>query len=94
VLYVLYFNLFTLWLNILFPMLCEVFIYTIVVERVHVGHVVDLCIASSGMMHLTWTSKMRGSQIIQRILDSLRMVIVVYYLMSVFVCLSFIISVA
>jgi hypothetical protein len=53
VLYVLYFNLFTLWLNILFPMLCEVFIYTIVVERVHVGHVVDLCIASSGMMHLT-----------------------------------------
>jgi hypothetical protein len=42
--YVLYFNLFTLYLNIFFPMLYEVFIYVIGVERVHAGHVVNLCI--------------------------------------------------
>jgi hypothetical protein len=39
VFYVLYFNLFTFSLNILFSMLYEVFIYTICVEHVRVGHV-------------------------------------------------------
>jgi hypothetical protein len=53
VFYVLYFNLFTLSLNILFPMLYEVFIYAIGVERVRVGHVANLCVTRLGMMHLT-----------------------------------------
>jgi hypothetical protein len=52
-LYVLYFTLFTLLLNILFLMLYEVFIYAIGVERVRVGHVANLCVIRSGMMHLT-----------------------------------------
>jgi hypothetical protein len=53
VFYVLYFNLFTLSLNILFLMFYEVFIYTIGVEHVCVGLVVNLWIIRSGMMHLT-----------------------------------------
>jgi hypothetical protein len=53
VFYVLYFNLFILSLNILFLMLYEVFIYAIVVERVRVGHVANLCVTHSGMIHLT-----------------------------------------
>jgi hypothetical protein len=40
----LYFNLFTLSLNILFPMLYEVFIYAIGVKRVRVGYVANLCV--------------------------------------------------
>jgi hypothetical protein len=51
--YVLYFNLFPLSLNILFLMLYEVFIYTIGVEHVRVGHIVNLCVTRSGTMHLT-----------------------------------------
>jgi hypothetical protein len=51
--YVLYFNLFTLSLNILFLMFCEVFIYVIGVERVYVGHVANLCVTHSRTMHLT-----------------------------------------
>jgi hypothetical protein len=31
----------------------EVFIYVIGVERVRVGHVVNLCVTHSGVMHLT-----------------------------------------
>jgi hypothetical protein len=50
VFYVLYFNLFTLSLNILFSMLYEVFIYVI---RVRVGHVANLYVTHSGIMHLT-----------------------------------------
>jgi hypothetical protein len=53
VFYVLYFNLFTLSLNILFSMLYEVFIYVIGVERVRVGHVANLYVTHSGIMHLT-----------------------------------------
>jgi hypothetical protein len=53
VFYVLYFNLFTLSLNILFLMFYEVFIYTIGVEHVRVGLVVNLWIIRLGMMHLT-----------------------------------------
>jgi hypothetical protein len=34
-------------------MLYEVFIYVIGVECVRVGHVANLCITYSGMMHLT-----------------------------------------
>jgi hypothetical protein len=39
----------------------------------------------SGTMHLTWTCEMRGSWIVQHILDNLRMTTIVYFLMSVFV---------
>jgi hypothetical protein len=53
VFYVLYFNLFTLSLNILFLMFYEVFIYTIGIEHVRVGLVVNLWIIRLGMMHLT-----------------------------------------
>jgi hypothetical protein len=53
VFYALYFNLFTLLLNILFPMLYEVFIYVIGVECVRAGHVAKLCVTCSGTMHLT-----------------------------------------
>jgi hypothetical protein len=53
VFYVLYFNLFTVSLNVLFLMLYEEFIYAIGVERVCVGHIVNLCVTCSGMMHLT-----------------------------------------
>jgi hypothetical protein len=53
VFYVLYFNLFTLLLNILFLMLYEVFIYTIGVECVRVGRVANLYVTRSGTMHLT-----------------------------------------
>jgi hypothetical protein len=49
----LYFNLFTLSLNILFLKLYKVFIDTIGVERVRIGHVANLCVTCSGMMHLT-----------------------------------------
>jgi hypothetical protein len=52
VFYVLYFNLFTLSLNI-FLMLYEVFIYAIGVECVRVGRVANLCVTRSGTMHLT-----------------------------------------
>jgi hypothetical protein len=51
--YALYFNLFTLSLNILFLMLYEVFIYVICVERVCVGHVANLCVTRSEIMYLT-----------------------------------------
>jgi hypothetical protein len=44
VFYVLYFNLFTLSLNILYPMIYDVFIYIIGVECVCVGHVANQCI--------------------------------------------------
>jgi hypothetical protein len=40
----LYFNLFTLSLNILFLMFYEVFIYAIGVERVRVVHIANLCV--------------------------------------------------
>jgi hypothetical protein len=53
VFYVLYFNLFTLSLNILFPMLYDVFIYVIGVEHVRVGHVANLCVTHLGTMYLT-----------------------------------------
>jgi hypothetical protein len=53
VFYDLYFNLFILSLNILFPMLYEVFIYVICVERVCVGYVANLCVTRSGIMYLT-----------------------------------------
>jgi hypothetical protein len=75
----------------LFDALWNMFIYTIGVERVCVGHVVNLCVSRSEMMHLTWTCEMRGSRIVQCILDNLRMVIVACYLLFVFVCLSFMI---
>jgi hypothetical protein len=61
------------------------------VEHVSVGHVANLCVTCSRTMHLTWTCEMRGFQIVQRILDNLRMMTIVYYLVSVFVCLSFMI---
>jgi hypothetical protein len=48
----LYFNLFTLLLNILFPMFYEVFIYMIGVERAR-GHVVNLYVTHLGAMYLT-----------------------------------------
>jgi hypothetical protein len=63
------------------------------VERVRVGHVANLCVTRSRMMHLTRTCEMRGFRIIQRILDSLRMMTVACYLVFVFMCLSFMISV-
>jgi hypothetical protein len=63
------------------------FIYTIGVERVRVGHVANLCVTRSG------TCEMRDSQIVQHILDSLRMATVTCYLVSVFVCLLFMISI-
>jgi hypothetical protein len=53
VFYVLYFNLFILSLNILFPMLYEVFMYAIGVERACVGYVANLCVTHSGTMYLT-----------------------------------------
>jgi hypothetical protein len=53
VFYILYFNLFTLSLNILFLMHYDVFIYVIGVERVRVGHVANLCVTHSETMHLT-----------------------------------------
>jgi hypothetical protein len=34
-------------------MFYEMFIYVIRVERVHVGHVANLCVTYLGMMHLT-----------------------------------------
>jgi hypothetical protein len=61
------------------------FIYAIGVEHVRVGHVANLCVTRSGTMHLTLTCEMRGSRIVQRILDSMRMSIIVFYLVSVFV---------
>jgi hypothetical protein len=63
--YVLYFNLFTLSLNILFLVFYEVFIYMIDVEYVRVGQVAKLCVTHSETMYLTWTCEMRGSRIIQ-----------------------------
>jgi hypothetical protein len=53
VFYVLYFNLFILSLNFLFSIPYEVFIYTIGVEHVRVGHVANLSVTHSGTMHLT-----------------------------------------
>jgi hypothetical protein len=53
VFYVLYFSLFTLSLNILFPILYEVFIYVIGAECIHAAHVTNLCVIRSGMMHFT-----------------------------------------
>jgi hypothetical protein len=53
VFYGLYFNLFTLSLNILFLMLYEVFIYAIGIQRVCVGYVANLCVTRSGTIHLT-----------------------------------------
>jgi hypothetical protein len=70
-----------------------VYIITIIygaigVERVRVGRVAKLCVTHSGMMHLTWTYEMRGSQIVQHILDSLRMATVACYLVS-FLCVFY-----
>jgi hypothetical protein len=79
VFYVLHFNLFTLSLNIYSVR----FIYAICVERVHVGHIANLCITRLRMMHLTWTYEMCGYRIVNRILDSLRMTTVACYLVSV-----------
>jgi hypothetical protein len=53
------------------------------VECVCVGCVANSFVTCLGMMHLTWTCEMRGSQIVLHILDSLRMVTVVCYLVSV-----------
>jgi hypothetical protein len=39
--------------SILFLMLYEMFIYTVGVECVRVGHVVNLCVTHLGTMHLT-----------------------------------------
>jgi hypothetical protein len=69
------------------------FIYVKVVERVRVGHVANLCVTHSRMIHLTCTCEMSGSRVVQRILDSLKMATVACYLMYVFVCVSFVISV-
>jgi hypothetical protein len=71
--------------------LWNMYIYAISVERVCVGrvenlcvgHVANLCVTRSETMHLTWTYEMRGSWIIQRILDSLRMTTVACYLVFV-----------
>jgi hypothetical protein len=52
VFFVLYFNLVTLSLNILFLILYELFIYTIGAERVRVGHVANLCITCLGTLLL------------------------------------------
>jgi hypothetical protein len=71
-------------------MLYEVFIYTIVVERVRVGYVANICVIRLGTRHLIWTCEMHGSWIVQRILDILRMTTVVCYLMFVCVCVSFV----
>jgi hypothetical protein len=68
----LYFNVFTLSLNILFSMLYEVFIYVIGIERVRVGHVANLCVTRSrifiaGLLWATgrWTvGPMSGSGIL------------------------------
>jgi hypothetical protein len=69
--------------SIFFQMLYQVYIYAIGVERVHVGRVANLCVTRSGMMYLTWTCEMRGSWIIHRILDNLRIVTVACYLVFV-----------
>jgi hypothetical protein len=53
------------------------------VGRVHVGHVVNLCVTHLGTMHLTRTCEMCGPQIVQCILDSLRMVMAACYLVPV-----------
>jgi hypothetical protein len=74
--------------------LWNMFIYAIGVERVHVGYVANICVTRSETMHLTWTYEMCGSRIVQCILDSLRIMTIACYLVSVFVCLSFMISVA
>jgi hypothetical protein len=39
------------------------------VEYVCVVHIANLCFTRLGMMHLTLTYEIRGSQIIQRILE-------------------------
>jgi hypothetical protein len=43
---------------------------------------VNLCVTHSGMMHLTLTCEMRGSFIVQRILDNLRIMTIACYLVS------------
>jgi hypothetical protein len=48
----------------LFDALWNMFIYAIVVERVRVELVVNLCVTHSGMMHLMWTYEMCGSWIV------------------------------
>jgi hypothetical protein len=83
VFYVLYFNLFTLSLIIILSDALSSIYGAIGVEHVRVGHIANLCVTHSRMMHLIWTCEIRGSWIIQRILDSLRMTTVVCYLVFV-----------
>jgi hypothetical protein len=76
-------------------MLYEICLFTrLGVKCVCVGHVANLCITRSETMHLTRTCEMRDSRIVQRILNILRMTTVACYLISAFVCLPFVISIA
>jgi hypothetical protein len=55
----------------------------------------NLCVTHSGMMHLTLSCEVHHSRIVQCILDSLRMVASVCYLVTLaFVYLSFVVSAA
>jgi hypothetical protein len=63
-------------------MVYEIGLFTrLCVEPVCVGHIVNLCITHSGIMHLTWTCEMCGPWIVHRILHSLRMATVACYLL-------------
>jgi hypothetical protein len=48
----------------------------------HVGHLANLYVTHWGKMHLTLTCEIRDSQIIQHVLDSLRIATVTCYLVS------------
>jgi hypothetical protein len=68
-----YFNLYLHYHSIYFYSMCLSNVYKAIgVEHVCVGYVVNLYVIRLGTVHLTLTCKMHGFQIIQRILDDLR----------------------
>jgi hypothetical protein len=69
-------------LNIFLSDVLVIIYEAICVARVRVGRVANLCVSRSATMHLILTREMRGSQIVQRNLDSIRMMIVTCYLVS------------
>jgi hypothetical protein len=66
-------------LNIFLSDVLVIIYEAICVARVRVA---NLCVSRSATMHLILTREMRGSQIVQRNLDSIRMMIVTCYLVS------------
>jgi hypothetical protein len=60
--------------------LSDVSIIAIVYEAIGVAHVANLCVTHLGKMYFTLTCEMCDSRMVQRILDSLRITIVAYYL--------------